>query len=138
MITRFATLTPDDTVGDALEIAVHGFQTDFPVVERGALVGLLTHAQLLRALRGGWEAAAIGPLMARTYPVGTPEENVADVLPRLASTGSRALPVLRNGRPVGLLTLDHVAELLALGRERAARDRWTPWLGLPRPRPQAR
>ncbi len=42
MVTDFRTLRPDDPLARALEYARAGFQEDFPVVEDGRLVGVLT------------------------------------------------------------------------------------------------
>ena len=42
MITDFRTLRPDEPLARAVEYARAGFQQDFPVVEDGRLVGVLT------------------------------------------------------------------------------------------------
>src|SRR5208337_2564787 len=50
MITEFRTLRPDDTLDQAVEHIRSGFQQDFPVVEDGRLVGVLTRSDLTTAL----------------------------------------------------------------------------------------
>ena len=45
MLTDFATLSPADTLEDALEKAVHSLQDDFPVVRGGDMVGVISKAE---------------------------------------------------------------------------------------------
>jgi CBS domain-containing protein len=42
MLTDFATLSPADTLEDALEKAVHSLQDDFPVVRGSDMVGVIS------------------------------------------------------------------------------------------------
>ena len=50
MITRFETLAPTETLQRALAHMLAGFQQDFPVVEAGRVVGVLTRANLRKGL----------------------------------------------------------------------------------------
>src|SRR5438046_10660651 len=51
MLTDFATLSPADTLEDALEKAVHCLQDDFPVIRGGDMVGVVSKQKLLQPLR---------------------------------------------------------------------------------------
>jgi Zn-dependent protease len=51
MLTDFATLSPADTLEDALEKAVHSLQDDFPVVRGMDMVGVISKQRILDALR---------------------------------------------------------------------------------------
>jgi len=51
MLTDFATLSPADTLEDALEKAVHTLQDDFPVVRGSDMVGVVSRQKILEALR---------------------------------------------------------------------------------------
>src|SRR5208337_2939543 len=51
MLTDFATLSPADTLEDALEKAVHTLQDDFPVVRGSDMVGVVSRQKILDALR---------------------------------------------------------------------------------------
>jgi Zn-dependent protease/CBS domain-containing protein len=123
MVTRFAAVTPDERIEDALAIAMHGFQQDFPVLEDGRLVGVLDRNDLLRAAHRGDTRALVGSVMSRTFPVCAPDERLADVTPRFAAMRTPLIPVLRGRRVVGILTLDHVEERLALSSQHAAAPR---------------
>ena len=45
MLTDFATLSPADTLEDALEKAVHCLQDDFPVIRGSDMVGVISEAE---------------------------------------------------------------------------------------------
>ena len=51
MLTDFATLSPADTLEDALEKAVHSLQDDFPVIRGSDMVGVISKQKILAALR---------------------------------------------------------------------------------------
>src|SRR5262249_15705412 len=50
MITRFQTVAPHETLHDVTMHIVRGFQQDFPVVEQGKVVGMLTRNELIKGL----------------------------------------------------------------------------------------
>ena len=50
MLTDFHTLTPVNTLGDAVNLMLTGSQQDFPVVHDGRIEGILTRSDLLKAL----------------------------------------------------------------------------------------
>lgn len=50
MITDFGVLRPDDPLERAIKYHMAGFQQDFPVVDDGTLVGVLTRNGLAAAI----------------------------------------------------------------------------------------
>ncbi len=66
MLRDFATLSPADTLEDALEKAVHSLQDDFPVVRGSDMVGVISRQRILHALRSegnGYVQAGHEPLV---------------------------------------------------------------------------
>lgn len=112
MITDVRTLTPGDTLGRAAELVLAGYQQDFPVVEGGAVVGLLTRQDLVRALAAGGTGAPVAGAMRREFAVAEPGERVEDALARLA--GAEAMPVVRGRTLIGVLTRENVGEYLMI------------------------
>jgi Zn-dependent protease/predicted transcriptional regulator len=114
MMTDFQTLHPDDSLARAVEHVVAGFQQDFPVVENGRLVGILTRDELVRGLGRHGPEARVGDLMHREFITVDPREMLQTALARLQERGIRALPVVQDGRLVGLVTADNLAEVLMI------------------------
>lgn len=105
MITRFQTLSPDDTLGFAEDVVFHGFQQDFPVVDQsGLLVGVVSRRTLAQALRSGLPERRVSDIMERTFATADPTEPVDTALHRLRSQGAHALPVARDRHLMGMLT----------------------------------
>ena len=110
MITDVETLAPPDTVARAVQLILDGFQQDFPVIENGVVVGMLTRARMLRALSEHGENAAVGSVMERDFVQAAPAEAADVALGRLRACGCHSMPVVRDGRLLGVLTMDNVGE----------------------------
>ena len=112
MLTDFATLSPADTLEDALDKAVHTLQDDFPVV-RDMLVGVISKQRILDALRSdgnGYVQAA----MNRHFEVASKQESLASAFRKLASRNLSIIPVVDEQRLVGIVTLQNLMHSMAL------------------------
>jgi Zn-dependent protease len=114
METDFKSLAPADPLSHAAELVLAGAQQDFPVLEDGALVGVLTRQGLLRALAENGASGPVGGAMDRAFETADPSEMLSDVLPRVQGAEVRTVPVVRDGRVVGLLTPENIADYLAI------------------------
>lgn len=114
MVTEFRTVSPNDSLARAVDHVVAGFQNDFPVVDDGRVVGVLTRADLLAALPQRGPDAKVRDVMQCRFETADPSEMVGDVFARLQDDGCRSLPVVRGGRLVGIVTMENVGELMAL------------------------
>ena len=110
MITDVETLDPRDPLSRVVKLILDGFQQDFPVVVDGIVAGMLTRAALLKALAERGENALVGDAMARDFHHATPSEPADEALSRLKASGSHSLPVIQNGRLLGVLTMENVGE----------------------------
>jgi Zn-dependent protease/CBS domain-containing protein len=110
MITDVQTLAPNDPLSRAVRLILDGFQQDFPVLEGGAVVGMLTRAALMRALSESGEATPVQQVMQRDFQQASPTEPADVALARLRSCGCHSMPVVRDGRLLGVLTMDNVGE----------------------------
>ena len=114
MITDFRTLHPDDPLEQAVEHVLAGFQQDFPVVEDGRLVGVLTRNDLAAALGRYGPETRVGDVMQRDFATADPHEILQTAFARLQDGHARTLPVVQDGRLLGLLTADNLAEVLMI------------------------
>lgn len=115
MITEFRTLEPSDPISRAAEYIISGFQQDFPVVEAdGQLVGVLTRVDLIGALAKRGPATLAGDVMQREFQTADPTEMTESVLARLQASRCPSMPVLHQGRLVGILTVENLGEFLMI------------------------
>ena len=114
MITDFRTLAPNDTLMRAAELTLDGFQHDFPVVENGTLVGMLTQRGLLRALAQVGSKARVGDVMQRDTPTASVDDEAQSAVERLVTLRTASLPVLNGRDLVGVLTSENLSEFLSL------------------------
>jgi len=122
METVYRALAPGDPLARAIEETLASAQQDFPVVEQGAVVGLLTRQDLIEALARRGPDSPVGDAMQRDFATIEANEMLDAAFRRLEGRSLRTLPVTRGGALVGLVTLDNVADLLAI-RSALARTR---------------
>jgi Zn-dependent protease/CBS domain-containing protein len=113
MLTDFATLSPADTLEDALEKAVHSLQDDFPVVRGSDMVGVISRQRILEALRmeGNGYVQAV---MNKLFEVSARTESLATAFRKLTSRNLSIIPVVEDQRLVGIVTLQNLMHSMAL------------------------
>lgn len=112
MLTDYQTLSSDDTLGHAANLLLAGSQPDFPVLNDGEAVGVLTRSDLMTGLaEGGRDARVADHLTSEpaTVEAGSP---LLPAMTKLREDGVPCLQVVENGRPVGLLTSENIGEFL--------------------------
>jgi CBS domain-containing protein len=114
MIRDFRTLRPEDPLSLAVEHLLDGFQQDFPVVEGGRPVGVLTRNDLAAALGRVGMQGRVGEAMQREFVTTDPREMLQSVFARLQHCNCHTLPVVQDGRLLGLITSDNLAEVLLI------------------------
>lgn len=114
MLTDFHRLASGDTLSRAVELTLAGSQKDFPVVEGGTVVGILTQRTLMRGLQEHGDSTPVAQVMDRQFEVADPAEMAEGVLMRLQTCDCQMLPVVRNGQLVGLVNLENVGEFLQI------------------------
>ncbi|MGC2195389.1 MAG: site-2 protease family protein [Terriglobales bacterium] len=113
MLTDFATLSPADTLEDALDKAVHTLQDDFPVVRGGDMVGVISKANILDALRMEGNGY-VQSVMNRIFEVSSRQESLATAFRKLNSRNLSIIPVVEDQRLVGIITLQNLMHSMSL------------------------
>lgn len=108
------TLDSQATVGEAMELALNSLQSDFPVVDSGQVVGLLTRSKLVEALNQNGPAMPVRDVMLKDVEPVTPEEELYDVQQQMMESQLNALPVASAGGYLGLITRRGIHELIQL------------------------
>jgi len=113
MLTDFATLSPADTLEDALDKAVHSLQDDFPVIRGGDMVGVISKQKILQALRAEGNGY-VQAVMNRLFEVAQKKESLASAFRKLTARNLSIIPVVEDQRLVGIVTLQNLMHSMAL------------------------
>ncbi|HEX3892606.1 MAG TPA: CBS domain-containing protein [Terracidiphilus sp.] len=123
MLTDFATLSPSDTLADALGRCVHSLQEDFPVVRGPELVGIVSRQRIVDALRNDGNGY-IQSVMSRAFQVARPEDTLGATIRRLtAGRGLSLIPVTESGRVVGIVSVQNLMSSMTLLAEQRRIER---------------
>jgi Zn-dependent protease/predicted transcriptional regulator len=113
MLTDFSTLSPADTLEDALNKALHSLQDDFPVIRGGDLVGVINRQTIVDRLRrdgNGYVQAA----MSKAFEIASRSESLASAFRKLSGRGLTLIPVVDEEHLVGIVTLQNLMHSMGL------------------------
>lgn len=121
MLTDFRTVSQYDPLVRVVDLILGGSQQDFPVVDDGQVVGVLTRGDLMNALAQQGQAARVSEVMQRQFFTADPFDMLEPLFMRMQEGRARTVPVVNQGRLVGLLTLDNIGEFLMIQSSLEAR-----------------
>lgn len=114
MLTDFSTLSPSDTLEDALYRAIHTLQDDFPVVRGTSLVGIVSRQKILDALRSEGNGY-VQSVMSRGFQVAGPEDSLGLTIRRISGgRGLSLVPVTEGERIIGIVSLQNLMHSMSL------------------------
>jgi acetoin utilization protein AcuB len=120
MTRDVVTLGPETTAAEALAASRQKRVRHFPVVEDGALVGLVSDRDLRSATpalgdpdrAGALQEIRVFEVMARDVKTAHPQDPIEQAANVMRERKIGCLPVVENGRLVGILTASDVMEAL--------------------------
>jgi len=113
MLTDFCTLSPADTLEDAISKSVHTLQDDFPVVRGNEMVGVVTRQKILEALRREGNAY-VQSVMNKAYEVAGRQDSLATAFRKITARGLTIIPVVDQERLVGIVTLQNLMHSMSV------------------------
>jgi len=113
MLTDFATLSPADTLEDALDKAVHSLQDDFPVVRGSDMVGVISRQRILDALRAEGNGY-VQAVMNKIFDVSVRHDSLGSAFRKLTARSSSIIPVVEDERLIGIVTLQNLMHSMSL------------------------
>jgi CBS domain-containing protein len=123
MLTDFATLSPSDTLADALVRCVHSLQEDFPVVRGPQLVGIISRQRIVDALRSDGNGY-VQAVMSKAFQVARPEDTLGTTIRRIQTDrGLSLIPVTDAGRVVGIVSVQNLMSSMSLLAEQRRLER---------------
>lgn len=123
MITRFETLTPDDSLEAAAAALIRTSQAEFPVLDaEGRLQGLLTRDAIFAAIADPQVSRQpVALAMLAEVPTVDLAAPLSDALAGLRDGAAQAVAVTdRGGRLLGYITRENIGELMVLRARDAA------------------
>jgi Zn-dependent protease/predicted transcriptional regulator len=112
MMTQFVSLRRGDGLNRAVELLLAGTQQEFPVVEEGEVVGMLTRQRLLHALAETGPDRYVSEVMEPASEAVSPDSPLQDVLERMMTKGVTVVPVQSDLGLCGLLTAENTSEFV--------------------------
>jgi Zn-dependent protease/CBS domain-containing protein len=110
MITDIRTISPDQTIGQVLESICHGFQQDFPVMENGVMVGLLTKESIFSALHKHEKSALVKDVMQKDFLFTTEDASLSDIFKKMTAEKLSVVPVMKGNQLRGLINLEQIGK----------------------------
>ncbi len=114
MLTEFRTLDRNQTLEQAVALTISGTQKDFPVTDNGTIIGVLTQSDLLAALSKNGPQALVSEAMQHQFITVDSYDMLETAFSKLRDCNCHTLPVTRNNRLVGLLTMDNLGEFMRI------------------------
>jgi CBS domain-containing protein len=110
---RLLSIEPSGLASEAVQTMANENLGSLVVLEHERMVGMLTFHELLRAIAAG--GGSLGELEVREIMVedpvtATPDMEVNDLRRTMLESGARYLPVVRDGRLLGVISFRDVAK----------------------------
>jgi CBS domain-containing protein len=120
MTRELVTVGPSATAIEAARAMTAGHAGSALIIEDGALVGIFTERDMLRAIADAHNAdavrvSAVSKLMTRDPATVGPHVPAGEALDRMLAGGFRHLPVLEGDRLVGVISMRDLAQHVAPG-----------------------
>jgi CBS domain-containing protein len=126
MTTDVKTCTPDTTVAEAAQLMWDGDCGILPVLDDGALVGVVTDRDMYIALATRDARAAqlrVGAVAATSLATCAPEDDIRAALTTMKQARVRRLPVVGFGNTVvGMLSMNDILRAAGRGKKGVAND----------------
>jgi CBS domain-containing protein len=114
MMTRFRSLSVNDSLQLAADELLAGTQQDFPVLEENRFRGILGRDALVQGLKEMGPQTKVAEIMSPACRTVSERDLLESVMEQMGESGCSTLPVLRGEQLVGLVSLENVGELMMI------------------------
>ncbi len=111
--SRLLSIEPSGRAVDAVSAMAKENLGSLVVLEQGRMVGMLSFHELLRAIAsrsGSLGDLKVGDIMVRDPVTAAPEMEVNDLRRTMLESGARYLPVVQDGKLLGVISFRDVAK----------------------------
>lgn len=113
----FMHVNRDAPLSRVLELMFHGHQEDYPVMEDGKLIGVITRKDLTRGIHQKGKEAEVGEIMRTDIPAVKVTSGLHVVQKLMRKYNTEAMPVENNGAIVGIVTMDDINRVYVMMNE---------------------
>lgn len=111
----FASLSPSDPVSHGLELLYQTGQDDFPVLDDGTLVGIVSRPDLVEALNTQGASAPVATIIRTDAMLASPHDKLVQAGETIINgTDPTAVLVVDDGRLVGMVSGENIDRYLLL------------------------
>jgi CBS domain-containing protein len=111
--SRLLSIEPSGRCVDAVKTMAEQNLGSLVVLDQGRMAGILTFHEVLQALASGGGALGelrVSDIMVRDPVTATPDMEVNDLRRTMLETGARYLPVMQDGKLLGVISFRDVAK----------------------------
>jgi tRNA nucleotidyltransferase (CCA-adding enzyme) len=106
------TVTPDATLEDVGNLLLKYAHSGMPVVQGGALVGIISRRDVDKALKYGLQHAPVKGFMSRDVVTASPDMHWESVQKLMIQNDIGRVPVVENGQLIGIVSRTDVLRLI--------------------------
>lgn len=111
---QFFSVTVSTPISEVLALTLHSHQEDFPVIEDGKLVGLLTRADVILAIHQSGMQRLVKDVMKKDFPAVSVDDPLTKAHRLMEEWRIKAIPVLNRGQVVGIVSLEDISRIYLL------------------------
>lgn len=104
--TDFQLVSPDQTLGQLVEVVAHSQRNIFPVVDEGMFVGVIVLDNIREIMfkHDMYDKVFVKEIMRKPFATISPDDRMDSVMKKFDETGAWNLPVLEEGRYIGFVS----------------------------------
>lgn len=110
----FLMVRSNATLAKVLEFVFHSHQEDFPVIDDGAFVGFVTRQDIMKGVHKFGMNTMVKNVMRKDLPKVGDADSLVKIQNIMQENGVRALPVTREDKVVGVVTLEDIGRVYAM------------------------
>ncbi len=112
LMTRYVTLSQDDSLELAVDRLLEGEEKEFIVTHNGEVTGILTRNEIIKGLHAYGRQGPVDKVMQREFLRLDPEMELQTVFEKMTLGKTSVAPVFEGDRLVGTLDRENISEFL--------------------------
>jgi Zn-dependent protease/predicted transcriptional regulator len=113
----FLTLCADTPLGSVTGLMLRSRQQDFPVIEGAKLAGFVTRYDIISGVNSLGSRAEVRSVMRPVFPSVLETDTLADVQKKMEAASVTALPVVKDGGVIGMITADDIGRIYSIASQ---------------------